>query len=82
MIRSLRNTLIYFGIGALCHAVFVGSHFDSRSLLSWGWLCAWPIALFVTGFFILLGLGLTIVVLVALVAIVAESELSRCFSRK
>lgn len=35
---------VYLGIGAICHAVFVGPQFDWSSAWTWGWLLGWPIA--------------------------------------
>lgn len=34
---------IYLGIGAMLHALFVGSHFDWSSAWTFGWLLGWPI---------------------------------------
>lgn len=36
---------IYLGIGAMFHAVFVGSQFDWQSAWTYGWLLGWPIML-------------------------------------
>lgn len=41
MIR-LGHTLFYVGIGAICHALFVGSTFVASSAWTWAWLLAWP----------------------------------------
>jgi hypothetical protein len=59
MMRGLIPACIYLGIGALLHALFVGSHFDWSSAWTWGWLVAWPIML-----------GFWIVALALVVAIV------------
>lgn len=39
---------LYLGIGALCHAVVVGVHFDWTNAWTLAWLFAWPLMLFVT----------------------------------
>ena len=36
---------IYLGIGAMLHALFVGSTFDWTSAWTFGWLFGWPIML-------------------------------------
>jgi hypothetical protein len=36
---------IYLGIGAMLHAMFVGSQFDWASAWTFGWLFGWPIML-------------------------------------
>jgi hypothetical protein len=40
---ALIGLAIYLGIGAMLHAVFVGSHFDWSSAWTFGWLLGWPI---------------------------------------
>lgn len=34
---------LYLAIGALLHLLFVGSHFDWSSVLTWLWLFGWPL---------------------------------------
>ena len=34
---------IYLAIGALCHLVFIGQHFDFYSAWTWLWLFGWPL---------------------------------------
>jgi len=60
----------YFGVGALCHAIFHSAQFDWTSAATWGWLIAWPVALFL-GFYgvILVGLFAIVIVTVLVTAI-------------
>jgi hypothetical protein len=43
---SLTRFAIYVGIGALCHAVFIGTQFDWSSAWTFAWVFAWPLMLF------------------------------------
>lgn len=45
---GLPSLAFYLGVGALCHAVFMGAHFDWASAWTWGWLLGWPAMMFVT----------------------------------
>ncbi|WP_332116016.1 hypothetical protein [Azorhizobium caulinodans] len=45
--NGLKRFAIYLGIGAMCHALFYSATFDWNSAWTWGWLLAWPVALFV-----------------------------------
>jgi hypothetical protein len=46
---------IYIAIGAMLHALFVGSHFDWNSAWTFGWLLGWPIMIFVAGWAFIIG---------------------------
>jgi hypothetical protein len=41
--------LIYFGIGAVFHALLVGAQFDWSSAWTWGTVLAWPAIVFLFG---------------------------------
>ena len=45
---------IYLGIGAMLHALFVGSTFDWTSAWTFGWLLGWPIMIFISFWAIIL----------------------------
>ena len=46
LVRHLLGVVKYLGLGALVHAWFLGTVFDTRDLWSWGYLLAWPVPLF------------------------------------
>lgn len=48
---------LYFGIGALLHLMFVGSHFDFSSAWTYLWLFAWPLMLVIWGGMLALGVA-------------------------
>jgi hypothetical protein len=53
--------VLYLGVGAMLHALFVSAQFDFHSAWTWGWLLAWP---FMLGFwFIVAGLVVGAIVL-------------------
>lgn len=39
------NLIIYLGIGAVFHLVFIGDQFDFQSAWTWFWLFGWPVVL-------------------------------------
>ncbi|HVL73675.1 MAG TPA: hypothetical protein VM434_17540 [Beijerinckiaceae bacterium] len=43
--RALFWIAIYFGIGALMHAIFLAPTFDWSSAMTWAWLTVWPLML-------------------------------------
>ncbi len=61
-IQSVSTLAVYLGTGALCHNFFVGPTFVVDNVLSWGWILAWPIALFFK-FAVWVFLGLVIICL-------------------
>lgn len=64
---TLVRLIIYFGIGAICHALFVGDQFVWTSSWTIAWLFAWPIMLAFHFWFLVLcaiAAGLLIVFLI------------------
>lgn len=71
LVWALFSIAIFLGVGALCHAQFVGDLFDPDSMMSWGWLLAWPIGLLLVFLkWVLIGVGVLIVIVV-LIAVFA-----------
>ena len=58
---GITGLAIYFGIGALLHAVCYSAHFDFASAWTWGILLAWPFM--IAGFVI--GAGLLVLAILA-----------------
>lgn len=52
---------IYLGMGAMLHALFIGSQFDWSSAWTFGWLFGWPIMLVVASW-------VTLVIIAAIMA--------------
>jgi hypothetical protein len=70
LFAGLPSAGVYLGIGALCHALFVGSHFDWSSAWTYGWLFGWPAMIFAAAWalmlvLIVIGLGIAGVVFAA-----------------
>lgn len=57
---------LYFGIGALCHLLFVGSHFDFSSAATILWLFLWPLMLLFWGTLLALTVAGVIMLILAL----------------
>lgn len=62
---------LYLGIGALCHAVFVGAQFDWQSAWTWGWLLGWPVMAAVI-FGGVIAFGFAGIIIVGIIAAIAE----------
>lgn len=62
--------LIYLGIGAFWHAIFVDTAFIVNDLWSYVWLFAWPVPLGVFGFLAGLALMLLLIVIIGIWAYV------------
>jgi hypothetical protein len=63
LMRGAPAVLLYLGIGALCHAVFIGAQFDWSSAWTWGVLFGWPMAMLGAMFAlaVLVGVGVLLV---------------------
>jgi hypothetical protein len=51
------SLLIYLGIGAMCHALFLGARFHFNDAWTYAWLLGWPIMLFWSIAFYILAFG-------------------------
>jgi hypothetical protein len=60
---------IYIGIGALLHAIFVGSHFDFTSAWTFGWLLGWPIMLIISFGAFMLAVGALCLLVIGMMAL-------------
>lgn len=66
-IMNLIGLAVYLGIGAMFHALFVGSHFDWSSAWTFGWLLGWPI-MAMAGLYAFALLGIAVVILIMLIS--------------
>ncbi len=59
----------YFGIGAMLHLVFIGSHFDFNSAWTWLWLFGWPFMLIFSFFAFIAAAGVIAVACVGAIVV-------------
>lgn len=64
--RIALRAVLYFGVGFICHWFFVGDGLDPGSALTWAYVLAWPLMLFLK--FILYLLGFLVLVVAVIVA--------------
>lgn len=72
-VGALAGLALYLGMGALFHALFVGSRFDWSSAWTWGWLLGWPVGLLITAGIVVV-IFFVAIMLAALVFVVFEGK--------
>lgn len=74
---SIIRLVIYLGIGALLHLVFVGAHFDWSNAWTWLWLVGWPIMLMVFLFSsLVIAAGFALIFVVAALIVISALSLA------